>query len=133
MNLGDPPTYAPVVQSKDLIASKGWLAWFSNLARVTSGRWQRGQCEISGQPSPKSTSCAITPYHCSLKIEWEGQTISGELVIKGISFDFGIIEITDGVSIFKPSINAAGNILIQNPISGAVTLTAFLQVKNGAL
>jgi hypothetical protein len=68
-----------------------------------------------------------------LQIKWDGQTINGELIVKGITFDFGIIEITDGVSIFKPSINAAGNIFIQSPISGAVTLTAFLQVKNGVL
>lgn len=132
MILQEPPTYAPVVQSKDLIASKGWLAWFSNIARATAGRWQRGAVAITGQPSPNSTSIALTPYHCTLQVKWDNATISGEMVLTGITFDFGIIDVTNGVSTFKASINAAGNIVIPT-ISGAVTLTAFLQVQNGAL
>ena len=42
MIIGTPPTYAPVVQEEDRLASKGWMSWFSAMSRAFNGNWYKG-------------------------------------------------------------------------------------------
>lgn len=141
MNIGTPPTYAPVVQEKDRLADKGWISWFSAIARVLSGDWYRGTAIIKGVQKPVTARVNTSPLHADLYCVWETAMSGGEMRVNELRFDFGLITLInyapapvegdpDVETIYKAIINEDGYIEI--PAISTVNklvLTGSLAVK----
>lgn len=114
MIIGTPPTYAPVVQDEDRLASKGWMSWFSAMARAFNGNWYKGSPTIKfSGPTPISSKLTMTPYHAMTQIIWDKPlTTGGIIVIDSVKFDYGIITLMDGTTQYTATINSDGNIVL---------------------
>lgn len=132
MIIGTPPTYAPVVQDGDRLASKGWMSWFSAMARAFNGNWYKGTptLKYTGGPVPVVNKLTMTPYHAMVYLKWDQSLTAGELVIDSVNFEYGIVKLVQGTTEYPTTINAAGNIEVPVILlnTSEITLTAICAV-----